>query len=104
MQYMSQHTEEPVKTAPKPHKLVLNDRHLLTVSGIVDVDNFDETKIEARTELGGLIIEGDGLHIVRLMLENGELIVEGNIGGVAYVETPTGGYTHNGGFLSKLLR
>ncbi|MBQ3141438.1 MAG: sporulation protein YabP [Clostridia bacterium] len=95
--------EQTVQSAPKPHKLVLDDRHLLTVSGIVDVDNFDETKIEARTEMGGLIIEGEGLHIVRLMLENGELIVEGSIGGVAYVEN-RGATAERGGFLSRLLR
>lgn len=103
MQFQTERASEPAKTAPKPHRLVLDDRHLLTVTGIVDVDNFDETKIEARTELGGLIIEGEGLHIVRLMLENGELVVEGSIGGVAYVESRPGG-TERGGFFSKLLR
>lgn len=84
----------------RPHKLVLEDRHLLTLSGVVDVDNFDEYKIEARTELGNVVIEGEELHIVRLMIENGELVVEGNIGGIAYVQP----YSSKGGFFSKLIR
>ena len=52
-------------------------------------DGFIQTKLDGNIQLG--------------ILENGELIVEGSIGGIAYIEdrTPTG---ERGGFFSKLLR
>ncbi len=85
-----------------PHRITIEDRHLMTVSGVVEVDNFDESKIEARTEQGMLIVEGENLHIVRLVTETGELVVEGLIGGLAYVDRPA--QSSGGGFFARLIR
>ena len=35
-----------------PHNLVLEDRRLLTVSGVSDVDSFDEETVVVFTDLG----------------------------------------------------
>ena len=94
--------EEPVRQ-PKPHRIVMDDRHLLSITGVLDVDNFDDGKIEAKTEQGDMIIEGSELHIVRLMVESGELVVEGNIGGIAYINE-VGEQRSSGGFLGRLFK
>ena len=83
-----------------PHNLVLEDRRMLTVSGVSDVDSFDEETVVVFTDLGELTVRGTNLHINRLSVEVGELIVEGNISALIYSdETPK-----NGGFFSKVFR
>ena len=83
-----------------PHNLVLEDRRLLTVSGVSDVDSFDEETVVVFTELGELTVRGSNLHINRLSVDVGELTVEGNIAALIYSdEAPK-----SGGFFSRVFR
>jgi len=83
-----------------PHNLVLEDRRMLTVSGVSDVDSFDEETVVVFTDLGELTIRGSNLHINRLSVEVGELTVEGNISALIYSEDTR----KNGGFFSRVFR
>lgn len=83
-----------------PHNLVLEDRRLLTVSGVSDVDSFDEETVVVFTDLGELTIRGRDLHINRLSVEVGELTVEGSISALIYSEETV----KNGGFFSRVFR
>ncbi|MDR3312850.1 MAG: sporulation protein YabP [Oscillospiraceae bacterium] len=84
-----------------PHNVVLEDRRLLTVSGVADVDSFDEHTVTVFTDMGELTVRGDDLHINRLSVEVGELLLEGKIAALIYQEeTPRSG----GGFLKKVFR
>ena len=47
-----------------PHSLVLKDRANLTVTGVTDVDSFDETAIVAYTDIGELTIRGTELKTI----------------------------------------
>ena len=67
-----------------PHSVLLKDRQELHLSGVTDVDSFDETGITAYTDLGELAIGGENLHITKLSLESGELLVEGKIISLVY--------------------
>ena len=88
------------KTSLLPHNCILEDRRTLSVTGVNDVDSFDEQTIVAVTDLGELTIRGEKLHITRLSLEIGELQVEGNIAALVYSdEAPK-----SGGFFSKVFR
>ena len=78
-------TEEK-KTSLLPHNCILEDRRTLSVTGVNDVDSFDEQTIVAVTDLGELTIRGEKLHITRLSLEIGELQVEGNIAALSYTD------------------
>lgn len=92
-------TEER-KTSAMPHNLVLEDRKLLTVSGVSDVDSFDEETVVVFTDLGELTIRGNNLHINRLSVEVGELTVEGNIAALIYADE----MPKSGGFFSRVFR
>ena len=48
--------------------------------GVVDVQSFDEDQVLLETVRGMLVVRGQGLHVERLQLEAGELIVEGKVG------------------------
>lgn len=70
---------EDKKILQMPHQLILEDRRALTVSGVSDVDSFDELTVVVYTDLGELTVKGENLHINRLNLESGELMLEGHI-------------------------
>ena len=68
------------KKIPKmPHNVIMEERKKLSVSGVTDIDSFDEQTIIAITEQGEMTIRGWNLHITRLNLEQSELMVEGEI-------------------------
>ncbi len=81
------------------HRLELLGREHLTVSGVEDVERFDENCIVMATCVGTLIVSGEELHIGKLSLDGGELHVDGRIDAVHYEEQTA----HRGGFLSRLL-
>jgi len=84
-----------------PHNLILEDRRLLTVSGVADVDSFDERAVTVFTDMGELTIRGTDLHINRLSVEVGELLLEGRIVSLTYQEEAP---RSAGGFFGKVFR
>ena len=66
------------------HRLELVGREHLTVSGVEDVERFDENCIVMSTSVGTMIVNGEALHIGKLSLDGGELHVDGKIDAVIY--------------------
>ncbi|MEG0780559.1 MAG: YabP/YqfC family sporulation protein [Oscillospiraceae bacterium] len=82
---------------PTPsHHVELESRERLTVSGVEDVERFDEGGIVLSTTAGLLTISGEGLHISTLSLDGGELHVDGRIDSLTYEDNPgqRGGLFH----------
>lgn len=86
-------------SADSGHHIILEDREHLSVSGVEEVESFDENVIIMHTVQGTLVVRGEGLHIERLSLDGGELKVEGTVESLSYEEDRPRG----GGFLSRLL-
>ena len=61
------------------HRLELEGRERLTVSGVEDVERFDESTIVMATCAGTMVISGEGLHIGN---------VDGRIDAVSYEDAP----------------
>lgn len=83
-----------------PHRVVLEERGSLSVSGVEEVERFDETEIVMATVRGSLVVRGTGLHIEKLSLDGGELKVEGNVDSLTYEDEGGGERT---GFLARLF-
>ena len=81
------------------HRLELDGRESLTVSGVEDVERFDETGIVMSTAVGTLVITGEDLHIGKLSLDGGELHVDGRIDSLTYEDQGYG----RGGLLRRLF-
>ncbi|HJB30691.1 MAG TPA: YabP/YqfC family sporulation protein [Candidatus Oscillibacter excrementavium] len=77
------------------HRLELIGREQLTISGVEDVERFDETGIVMSTAAGTLVVTGEDLHIGKLSLDGGELHVDGRIDAVSYED---GGQERQGFF------
>ena len=88
-------------TGAAPHHVVLEERRSLTVSGVEDVERFDEGAIVLTTSRGTMVVSGSELHIEKLSLDGGDLKVEGEIDAISYEDDQPGG---RGGFLARLLR
>lgn len=69
-----------------PHKLTLNERRQLTVTGVTEVVSFDENAVIVRTELGTLVVQGKNLQLKTLLPEGGQVAVEGTVSALIYEE------------------
>ena len=69
-----------------PHKLTLNDRHSLTVTGVSDVISFDDNAVIMATALGTLSVHGNGLQLKTLSIDGGQVAVEGQVAALIYEE------------------
>ena len=78
-----------------PHHVALEERRSLTVSGVEDVERFDENAIVLSTSQGTMVVSGSQLHIEKLSLDGGDLKVEGEIDAISYEDDPPAG---RGGF------
>ncbi len=73
------------ETTPKGfHNLFLENRNVLSLTGVTDVENFDEKSIMLYTQLGELTIQGKDLRINSMSVETGDLSVEGDIWSIQY--------------------
>ena len=82
------------------HKVTLLDRNRLEITGVEEVESFDEGTIIMSTNRGELVVRGQGLHIGTLSLEGGALKVDGTVESLSYEDTPE----DRGGLLSRLFR
>jgi len=84
----------------KMHSVQLDNRTRAALTGVEDVDSFNESEVNLVTEAGFVTISGQDLHISHLSLEEGQLVVEGEISGIVYADNAG----REGGFLSRLFR
>lgn len=73
--------EEKVK---KPHSLQLENRNGLKMTGLTDVEAFDEECVTVYTDYGCLSISGSALHIDELNIKNGVLQISGEVSALVY--------------------
>ena len=69
--------EDNTSINKKAHKLVLNNRRCGNLTGVSDVLSFDENEIILETDQGMLMMKGKELHVSRLMLDKGEVDIDG---------------------------
>jgi sporulation protein YabP len=95
--------EEKKISKPRTQNLILENREKLRVSGVIDVESFNDECIIVDTELGVLVIHGEDLHISKLNLDSAELNVEGDIISCEYSDRE-GGRSKGFGFFSKMFK
>ena len=81
-----------------PHKLTLNERKSLTMTGVTEVISFDDGAVIMRTGLGTLVVQGRDLQLKTLSLDGGQVAVDGSISALIYEEP-----RQAGGLLRRLF-
>lgn len=84
-------------------KVSIVNRSQGTITGVKDVLAFDVGEVLLDTELGMLQIKGADLHVIRLMLEKGEVALEGRIDSLVYSDLDKTN-REQGGFWSRMFK
>lgn len=69
----------------KKHTLMLESRQKLVMTGVEDVNGFNEETVSVKSSCGTLIIKGEKLHIGKLNLETGDVSIDGKINALQYI-------------------
>ena len=88
------------KRVLKTHNIIMENRRSLTVTGVMDIDSFDEQQVIVFTDQGELTIKGINLHINKIDVDSGDLLMEGEIDSLSYSENQP----QKGGLLARLFR
>ena len=98
--YIEEPSENQANKAP--HKVVIDSRRKIVVTGVEDVDSFNENEVILLSNHGFITVVGDDLHINKLNLDEGQLVVEGMIQGLDYADHEE--QRSKGGVFSKMFR
>lgn len=82
-----------------PHKLTLNERQNLTMTGVTEVISFDDVSVILKTDLGTLVVQGKDLQLKTLSLDGGQVAVDGKVSALIYEEP-----RQTGNLLQRLFR
>lgn len=61
------------------NNVIIENRSSLSLSGVTDVENFDENEISLYTSMGDMVIRGKNLHVESVSIESGNMNVTGEI-------------------------
>ncbi|MBQ7595513.1 MAG: sporulation protein YabP [Clostridia bacterium] len=79
----------------------MEDRRKLSLTGVNDVECFDEQNVTVLTGYGELSVRGEGLKIGKLSTDTGDMCIEGKIDALIYSDDLP---KQSGGFFSKVFR
>lgn len=81
-----------------PHRVTMEERRKLTVTGATEVLSFDEETVILRIGQDTLVVQGENLQLKQLSPEGGNVAVEGKIGSLTYEQGRS-----SGSWLSRLF-
>lgn len=87
----------------RPHIVSIDSRQKTVLTGINNVDSFNDVEIILDTVMGLLTIKGSSLHMSKLNLDTGDLIIDGQVDSFVYSEKQDM-KTKGAGFLNKLFK
>ena len=101
MQTKTSPTAANAQGAPKPpHNLIVENRRMVTATGVTRVLGCDDTSASLETQQGALVIGGQGLQVSELSIQTGELKIYGQIEYLQYTDPKQGA----GGLFRRLAR
>lgn len=86
----------------KEHDLTLRGRKQLDITGVRQVESFDNEEFLLETEMGYLSVHGQNLHMKNLNVEEGHVSIEGKIYDLIYLDEHHGGKAKS--FFGKLFK
>ncbi|MGJ7923179.1 sporulation protein YabP [Neobacillus sp. LXY-4] len=90
------------KTNPQEHDVVMRGRRILEITGVKQVESFDNEEFLLETVMGFLAIKGQNLQMKNLDVDKGIVSIKGKIFDLIYLDEQHGEKAK--GFFSKLFR
>lgn len=87
------------KALELPHKITLDGRNRLNITGVKEVESFDDSMVVLHTIRGTLVVRGRELHLQLLSLDGGQVLVDGTVDALNYEDDER----EAGGFLARLF-
>ena len=81
-----------------PQKLTLEDRKHLSISGVEEVESFDENAVVLHTNRGILVVRGRELQLRQLSVDGGQVSVNGTVDALVFEDA-----RKDGGFFARLF-
>lgn len=81
---------EPENAAGMPHNLILEKRKKLSLSGVLEVESFEEQRVVLQTNMGQLVLQGNHLKMGSFNLQTGELSMTGELNALIYANDTAG--------------
>lgn len=99
---MNQFKQEYTRPVEQNHTLNVNNRKTLEITGVKEVDSFDNEEFLLETVMGYMIIRGEYLQLNNLDVEKGVVSIKGKVYDISYVDEHH--QEKAKGFFSKLFR
>ncbi|WML42528.1 sporulation protein YabP [Neobacillus sp. PS3-40] len=100
---MSQYYESnQTKGSVPDHDVIMRGRKLLEITGVKQVESFDNEEFLLETTMGFLAIKGQNLQMKNLDVDKGIVSIKGKIFELVYLDDQHGEKAK--GFFSKLFR
>ncbi|WNS75556.1 MULTISPECIES: sporulation protein YabP [unclassified Bacillus (in: firmicutes)] len=100
---MSQYYEQnSTKSNVQDHDVIMRGRRLLDITGVKQVESFDNEEFLLDTVMGFLAIKGQNLQMKNLDVDKGVVSIKGKIFDLVYLDDQHGDKAK--GFFSKLFR
>ena len=93
--------EEKVITTKLQHNVLMESRSKLVLSGVKEVDSFEEDNVVLKTTKGNLTIRGNGMKMESYNIEVGDLVLNGDIFALVYTNDKE---NTSGGFFSRIFK
>lgn len=68
------------------NQMIITERKNITISGVKKIESFDNEEFLMDTNLGCLVIKGEGLEIIKLDTYKGNVAIKGLVNSFAYIE------------------
>lgn len=93
--------EQPTQNqTTTPHSLILEQRKKLSLSGVRDVELFEEERVLLQTTMGKLTLQGSNFKMGSFNAQTGDLSVTGDLYALVY----TNDSAKREGFLSRVFK
>ncbi|ALX49435.1 sporulation protein YabP [Lentibacillus amyloliquefaciens] len=99
---MNHYEQPPINRTEVNHTVKIDNRKDLEITGVKEVDSFDNEEFLLETQMGYLIIRGQNLQLKNLDVHEGLVTIQGKVYELSYVDEH---YQEKAkGFFSKLFK
>ncbi len=99
---MSQYYESNSTKTVQEHDVIMRGRKTLEITGVKQVESFDNEEFLLETVMGFLAIKGENLSMKNLDVDRGIVSIKGRVFDLVYIDEQPGDKAK--GFFSKLFR